>query len=128
MIPRYYHTPWNGSYNQQNQNQGPYLSYPLGYQQPHQQQPGAGRDYQPPPGPPPEGEFAPPPPYPGKPKGYDGEENSGYGYPNAPEYAPSPGGFVAPPSPDSPPPAHVNSDVRVSPRHPHGHADVIYRF
>ena len=94
----------------QNQNQGPYAAYPMSNQQ-------AWGGYQPPPGPPPpQDEQAPPPPYPGKPKPYDGEENSGYGYPRSPQQeAPKPGGFVVPgsqpQSPSSPPPAHVHPNV-----------------
>ncbi|CDO70125.1 hypothetical protein BN946_scf184783.g9 [Trametes cinnabarina] len=56
----------------------------------------------------------PPPPYPGKPPAYDGEENSGYGYPPPPPPSAGeplqPGGFVAPQSPHSPPVAHVNEN------------------
>ena len=108
IIPKYTANPWTGGAN--NQNQGPYRSYPLNYQQPQ-------GGYQPPPGPPPQqAEDMPPPPYPGKPKPYEGEENSGYGYPNGNPWAdgaPSPGGFVAPQSPHSPPAAHVNTNPHV---------------
>ncbi|RDX50859.1 hypothetical protein OH76DRAFT_1402073 [Lentinus brumalis] len=89
-----------------NQNQGPYASYPMSNQQ-------AWGGYQAPPGPPPQGDFVPPPPYPGKPVPYDGEANSGYGHPTVPgQEAPKPGGFVVPQesqTPNSPAPAHTNT-------------------
>ncbi|KAI0630493.1 hypothetical protein C8Q77DRAFT_1133365 [Trametes polyzona] len=114
--------PWQGpvSIAMQNQNQGAYATYPA---MNHQSSwgPGAGA-YQPPPGPPPSSEPMPPPPYPGKPPAYEGEENSGYGYPQgqAPPPAqtsppqspgaPQPGGFVVPQSPHTPPAAHTNDN------------------
>ena len=109
VLPRY-GAPWpSGNQQQHNQNQGPYAAYPMANQYPQQSWGG----YQPPSGPPPQSDPAPPPPYPGKSQGYDGEENSGYGYSNAPQQgAPKPGGFVAPGTPSSPPPAHVNTNVR----------------
>ncbi|KAI0730877.1 hypothetical protein C8Q76DRAFT_793004 [Earliella scabrosa] len=107
VLPRY-GAPWpSGNQQQHNQNQGPYAAYPMANQYPQQSWGG----YQPPSGPPPQSDPAPPPPYPGKSQGYDGEENSGYGYSNAPqEGSPKPGGFVAPGTPSSPPPAHVNTN------------------
>ncbi|KAI0718059.1 hypothetical protein C8T65DRAFT_639876 [Cerioporus squamosus] len=79
---------------------------------PHVQPAGVGR-LSGAPWPPPQGENPPPPPYPGKPQPYDGEVNSGYGYPTSPhQEAPKPGGFVAPQTqtPSSPAPAHVNAN------------------
>lgn len=117
IIPAYNPRSWSTGYNQQNQNQnqGPYLSYPLGYQQPGSR----GDDYQPPAGPPPPRGSTPPPPYPGQVKGYDGEANSGYGYPNIPAQVPSapPNGSAVPETPHTPPAAHVHPDVRSSRTH-----------
>ncbi|KAH9847302.1 hypothetical protein C2E23DRAFT_742134 [Lenzites betulinus] len=107
--------PWNNAVplSSHNQNQGPYTTYPaMNYQS--SWGPGQG-GYQPPYGPPPAADPMPPPPYPGKPPAYEGEENSGYGHPQspAPEVSvapPQPGGFVAPHTPNTPPVAHVNSN------------------
>ncbi|PIL24858.1 hypothetical protein GSI_12745 [Ganoderma sinense ZZ0214-1] len=87
-----------------NQNQGPYLSYPMNQQQ-------AWGGHHSPPRPPRE-EFAPPPPYPGKREPDGTEENSGYGYPNPPppdNGVLASGGFINPSNPHThtPPPAHV---------------------
>ncbi|KAI0766106.1 hypothetical protein BD413DRAFT_571381 [Trametes elegans] len=107
--------PWQAvPSGMQNQNQQPYANYPMTNQHSSWGTPGAG-GYQPPPGPPPSSEPMPPPPYPGKPPAYDGEENSGYGYPQTPaspaQEAPQPGGFVTPQSVHTPPAAHVNSNT-----------------
>ena len=93
-----------------NQNQGPYLSYPMNQQQ-------AWGGHHTPPRPPRE-EFVPPPPYPGKRESDDTEENSGYGYPNPPppdDAVPISGGFTNPsnPHPHTPPPAHLSAHTNV---------------
>ena len=99
-----------------NPNQGPYLgSNSVNQQQAWGGQPIRARA-------PPE-EPAPPPPYPGKPDGYELEENSGYGYPNPPPpdgAMPSSGGFMPPssPPPQSPPAAHIPVQSNVSPGSP----------
>ncbi|KAI8996449.1 hypothetical protein BD414DRAFT_201388 [Trametes punicea] len=104
--------PWQGvPIGAQNINQGPYAGYSSANRPTSWGVPGAA--YPPPPGPPPLTE--PLPPYPGKPPAYDGEENSGYGYPPPPTEhatpgAPQPGGFVDSQSPHSPPAAHVNNN------------------
>ena len=100
-----------------NQNQGPYLSYPMNQQQP----PPARED-----------SFVPPPPYPGKREAAETEENSGYGYPSHPppdNSVPASGGFVNPsdPRPSTPPPAHLPAQPNVCPQFRLGrdHADTF---